>query len=534
MRDGVHLSSDLFLPEGDGPFPCIVGRTPYNKNQAMYPKLADAWNRRGYALAPQDVRGRGDSDGVFTPYRNDPNDGHDYIEWVASQPWCDGTVVIQGGSYGGRIGWLTALTQPPHLRAMILSVSPSDPFVEFPTCGESLMTLSWFRLTDGRMTQRVDGIDWMRVYDHLPLVTMDEAAGFRSEHWRETMRHTVRDDHWEPLRYQHRFNEVDLPVLHISGWYDDEQIGTPLNFAGMVQHAPSESARRAQRLLMGPWGHAVNAGRMLGEVDFGAEAVIDLEGYMADWLDGVLGKRESREQQARIFVMGVNQWRSEDIWPPAGTRFSDWYLRSGGRAQSRYGDGTLSLEAPPQHEPADAFTYDPSRPVPFITPPESAQIGGPDDYAAVEQRGDVLCYTTPALERPLTLIGPVRLRLFASSSAADTDFMAKLIDVHPSGFCQRLCDGAIRCRYRNGVDLAVLMDPGTVYELDIDVWNTAHVFLAGHRMRLEVASSAFPKFDRNLNTGEDIGTATRMVVAENTVWHDAAHASRLLLPVTSG
>lgn len=532
VRDGVELATDVHLPDGDVPSPVILGRTPYNKNNPALQKMIKAWPGRGYAMVIQDVRGRGDSDGQFKPYVNEARDGYDTIEWIAGQPWCDGNVVIQGASYGGRIAWLTALQQPPHLRAMIVAVAPSDPFVEFPTSGESLMSVSWYRMVDRRLMQLVDDVDWMTVYRHLPVQTIDESAGFTSPLWREALSHTVRDEFWEPQRYQHRFAELDVPVLHISGWYDDEQIGTPLNFAGMVRDARSERARRGQRLLMGPWGHAINSTSKLGEVDFGGGALIDLEAYNAEWLDSVLGRRPASEAPpVRLFVMGINEWHDEHEWPLARTRFTDYFLHSGGSANSRFGDGALSPTTPDEDEPADAYLYDPERPVPFITMPQSSQIGGPDDYSAIEQRGDVLCYTTEPLHADLTLIGPVRLRLFASSTAVDTDFTAKLVDVHPSGFCQRLCDSVIRARYRDGVDHAVLMEPGAVYEFDIDMWNTSLVVFAGHRLRLEVSSSAFPKYDRNLNTGEDIGTSTRIVAAANRVWHDPAHPSRLILPV---
>jgi uncharacterized protein len=229
--------------------------------------------------------------------------------------------------------------------------------------------------------------------------------------------------------------------------------------------------------------------------------------------------------------MGVNCWRDEEEWPLARTRWTDYFLHSEGNANSRFGDGRLDLEQPRTAESADSYTYDPARPVPFLTEPESTQIGGPDDYAAVEQRGDVLCYTTDVLPDDVEVTGPVRMVLFASSSAVDTDFAAKLVDVHPSGFCQRLCDSIVRARYRNGPREAVLIGPGVVYEYRIDLWNTSQVFKAGHRIRLEVTSSAFPKFDRNLNTGEQIGSGTRMVTAQNSVWHDPEHPSRLILPV---
>jgi uncharacterized protein len=534
-RDGAGLATDLYLPPGDGPFPAVVGRSPYNKNQAAFADLGAKVNAKGYALIVQDVRGRGDSDGTFVPYVNDGQDGYDMIEWVAEQSWCDGNVVYRGASYGARAGWIVALEHPPHLQAMVIVVSPSDPFVEFPTSATSPMMLSWYRLTDGRLSQNTGGVNWMQVYEHLPLATMDEAAGFSSERWREAMAHTSLDDYWQPECYQHRFAELDVPVMHVSGWYDDEQIGTPLNYIGMSTQAKSETARSAQRLLMGPWGHGVNATSKLGEVDFGPTAVIDLESYIAGWLDAVLGRRtEADVPRVRIFVMGTNEWRDETEWPLARTRFTDYFLHSDGGANSRFGDGRLTTDPASADEPSDVYTYDPARPVPFITEPTSSQLGGPDDYSGVEQRADVLCYTSDVLDGDLEVTGPVRLVLFASSSAVDTDFTAKLVDVHPSGFCQRLCDSVVRARYREGPREAKLLVPDEVYEFEIDLWNTCQVFKARHRIRLEISSSAFPKYDRNLNTGEDIGTGVSMATATNRVWHDAEHPSRLVLPVIPG
>lgn len=535
MRDGVVLASDVYLPAGadDGaPVRTIVGRTPYNKNNAAYPGLAERWNQRGWALVVGDVRGRGDSDGSFVPYVNEGADGHDTIEWVAAQPWSNGDVVLMGASYGARAGWLTALTRPAHLRALVASVSPSDPFVEFPN-GQSPMMVSWYRLVQGRMLQHADSIDWMSVYEHLPLATMDEAAGFTSPFWKDSLVFPLTETHGELMSYQHRYRDVDVPVLHISGWYDDEQIGTPRNFRGMVADARSETVRAGQRLLMGPWGHAVNAGSKLGEVDFGPDAVIDLEGDQARWLDEVLGGGTATVPLApvRIFVMGDNVWRDEQEWPLARTVFTDWFLHSDGAAHSRLGTGRLDTVAPAGDERPDTFTYDPARPVPFITEPRSSQLGGPDDYAAVELRGDVLCFTSAPLEEDTEVTGPVQLVLHVSSTAVDTDFTAMLLDVHPSGFCQRLCDSMVRMRYRDGHDAARPMDPGTVYEVVIDLWNTSQVFVAGHRIRLDISSSAFPKYDRNLNTGEAIDTGTRWERAENTVWHDAVRPSRLVLPI---
>jgi putative CocE/NonD family hydrolase len=520
-------------------------RTPYNKNTLKMLETGRWFSERGYVVVAMDVRGRGDSNGEFKPYRNDGQDGYDAIEWCASQSWCDGKVGTMGGSYLGLIQWLTALQQPPHLAAMIVSVSPSDPFVESPTGTHGPMHLCWLHYTSGRLVQPMEAVDWGKIYDHLPLITMDEQAGRIQPTWREEFQHTLLDEYWEPIRYQNQFDKINLPVMHISGWYDDEQIGTPLNFAGMRRDAPSEYARQSQKLLMGPWGHAFNTVQKLGEVDFGTQSLIDLRAAILDYFDRFLKGQPGEPQHAasvRLFVMGQNCWRDEKEWPLARGHWTHYYLHSGGRANSRFGDGVLSPN-PPQAEreakrrsasrcaSTDQYRYDPARPYPFLTEPTSSQIGGPDDYAAVQRRDDVLVYVTPPLEEDIEITGPVSLELYAASSAVDTDFMAKLVDVHPTGFVQRLCDGMVRARFRDGMDKPSLIEPGQIYRLNIDLWNTSQVFFKGHRIGLEIASSAFPKYDRNLNTGEDLATGLRMAVAEQTIYHDAEHPSALLLPV---
>lgn len=252
-RDGIGLATDLYLPKGEGPYPAVLGRTPYNKNQPAVHKLITEWTQRGYAFVAQDCRGRGGSQGDFTPYVNGGRDGYDTIEWVAEQHWSDGNVVLRGASYGGLSCWMTALEQPPHLRAMVVLVSPSDPFVEFPTSGSTPMMIYWHRLTGGRVVQSAEGVDWMKVYEHLPLMELDERAGFYSRAWREAMSHTFLDEYWIHRCYQHRLGDLAIPVMHISGWYDDEQVGTPRNYIGMSLGAKTEAARIGQRLLMGPW-----------------------------------------------------------------------------------------------------------------------------------------------------------------------------------------------------------------------------------------------------------------------------------------
>jgi putative CocE/NonD family hydrolase len=525
LRDAITLSADLTLP-ASLPAPALVMRTPYGKTGEPQSKRGTTFAAAGYATVVVDVRGRGDSDGEFRPYRNDGPDGFDVIGWAAAQDWCTGDVATHGGSYGARIQWLTALERPPALRAMVCMVPPSDPFVETPTGVPTPMHINWYRLVDARAPQYLESVNWTEVYKHRPLMTMDEAAGFVSPNWRAELGHRTLDDWWEPVRYQHRIGEVDVPVLHVSGWYDDEEIGTPANFAAMVA-----AGRGGQRLLMGPWGHVINTTRTLGEVDFGPNALIDLDAAVAAFLDEHVKaiKPEQAAAPVRIFVMGAGEWRDEPAWPPPYVADTTLYLSSGGAANSRYGNGRLSATPPDGDQPPDSWVHDPDRPVPFITDSSSAQIGGPDDYHGVESRGDVLVYSSGPLTGPTEVIGPVRLVAYVATSAADTDVTAKLLDVHPNGFAQRLCDGVLRLRYRDGFSRQNLVAPGEVYEVSIPMWDTCVRLEPGHRLRLEIASSAFPKIDVNLGTGGDMVTETDGVVARNQLWHTAARPSRLLL-----
>ncbi|GCF10961.1 CocE/NonD family hydrolase [Dictyobacter arantiisoli] len=530
MRDGVTLSADIYMPVAGAPCPVILMRTPYMKAHINLDTVK-YFVRHGYIYISLDVRGRGDSDGEFIPYFNEGRDGYDAIEWCASQPWSNGRVGTIGASYGGRSQWLTAVERPPHLNAMIVLVPPSDPFVETPTGTPSPMHLCWLHLTSGRTLQSMDVVEWEQVYQHLPLVSMDERLGRNILAWRREMQHTQLDDYWLPLCYQQRFEQIDVPVLHISGWYDDEQIGTPLNYIGMVTRGATAEVRAQQRLLMGPWGHATNADAKLGMVDFGPQAIIDLRGEQLRWYERYLKQLDVEVgAPVRIFVMGDNEWRDEQEWPLARTQWTPYYLHSQGRANSRFGDGSLSLQKPAE-EVCDTYQYDPAHPVPFITDATSSQIGGPDDYSSLQRRDDVLVYSTEVLSEDIEVTGPVKVQLYAASSAPDTDFMAMLIDVWPNGFRQRLCDGMVRARFRNGMQHPELIEPGQIYHCTLDCWNISQVFKAGHRICVQITSSAFPKYDRNQNTGEPLGLSTTLVTAKQRIYHDSEHPSFIQLPL---
>lgn len=531
MRDGVELSADIYRPDAPGKFPVILSRTPYTKPGAY--ETAKRFVPLGYVWVAMDVRGRGDSDGKFVPYRNDGLDGYDAIEWCAKQPWSTGKIGTIGGSYNGRIQWLTAITQPPHLTTMIAMVTPSDEFVEWPTGLPLPLDISWYHLTAGHLNQNMEAVDWKKLSWHLPLYDMDDAAGRPNPEWKEEIDHAQGGPYWEPLRYQNKYDRVQVPVLHMSGWYDDEQVGTPLNFIGMTRKTQPEAVRAAQKLVMGPWPHAINSVSKLGQVDFGPTAKINMDDLWLRWFDHWLKGVDNgvgKEPPVHIFVMGSNQWIDENEWPIARTQFTKYYLSSGGNANTLSGDGKLSTQQPTTTA-TDKYTYDPANPTPFITDATFAQIGGPDDYREVERRDDVLVYTSDPIAVDTMVCGPVRAKIFASSSAKDTDFMAKLVDVWPAGFAERLTDGMVRARFRNGMEKPELIEPGKVYVYDIDLWNTCQVFLKDHRIRIELASSAFPKYDRNLNTGEALGKTTRMEKAEQQIYHDAAHQSFVLLPI---
>jgi putative CocE/NonD family hydrolase len=535
MRDGVELSADIYRPAAAGQFPVILTRTPYNKSteRGNHLTVGRYFAAHGYVYVAMDVRGRGDSDGVFVPYRNEGVDGYDSIEWCAKQPWSSGKIGTIGSSYLGYDQWLAALQQPPHLTTMIVLVTPPDPFVESPTGLQSPSYLSWYHLLLGHTLHNPAAVDWNSLYLHLPLSAMDEAGGFHAPYWHEILNHPGINSWWEPLIYQNKFDRVNLPILHVSGWYDDEQAGAVMNYLGMTQKGATSEVRKSQKLLMGPWPHAVNSTRKLGAVDFGPAALIDLDGYELRWFDHWLKDANNgimSEAPVRLFVMGRNEWQDHTDWPIPGTRFVKYYLHSRGRANSLFGDGTLVPRVATSAAP-DHFAYNPLDPVPFIMESTYAQLGGPDDYRAVERRDDLLVYTSESLDEALVVCGPVRAHLSASSSAVDTDFMVKLIDVWPNGFAQRLTDGMVRARYREGGDRPSLIEPGKTYGFDVDAWNTCQELGKGHRIRVEIASSAFPKYDRNQNTGESLGKTTNTKIAKQTIYHDAENPSYVVVPV---
>ena len=527
-RDQTILIGDLYLPDTPPPSPAIVFRTPYGRDDSNYRKQAKFFASNGFAFLDLDVRGRGDSDGKFEPYFNDGKDGKDVIDWVARQPWSNGKVGTYGGSYSARIQWLTALERPKNLFAMISKVSPSDPFVENPTGVNDPMHISWRYLVSGRSLKNVNDIEWDNVYRTLPLKDMPKSFGINLPDLDEATKHQTFDSYWDAMSYQNKFKTIDVPTLHISGWYDDEQIGTFINYSGMRTRSSSQKSRDNQAIVIGPWGHNVNHSSKLGEVDFGPDAVIDLDNIELNWFRKWLLDETTRVgKRAKMFIMGENRWADFDDWPPSGTKPTKLFISSNGRANSRFGDGQIVWKEESISDGKDEFTYDPMDPTPYVTEITSAQIGGPDNFSSIERRDDVLVYTSPPLERDLTLLGAVGADIFMETDVVDTDVMAMLLDVWPNGFSQRLCDGMTRARYRNGMHKAEFLERGKIYEFKIDLWNTGHRIPKGHRLRIDIASAAFPKYSRNLNTGLDLASDSSVKVANTRIIHTKSHPSNL-------
>ena len=535
MKDGVTLSADVYRPDTAGRFPVILIRTPYDNATAGYIRRGRWWASRGYALVVQDVRGRGDSDGQFYPLVHEASDGDETITWAANQPWSSGKVGTTGASYLGWVQGYLAGARNPHLAAMVMIVTPPDPDRSWPVSFGSyaITTISWLASLGGHTQQNLSELDLAKAYGYRPYREMDTQVGRSIPVWHDWWDHPRRDDYWKAQAYQEKLLGSESPILHVSGWYDDVMIGTMENWTNLTTRATHPEERGRQWLVMGPWPHAVNTTTHLGDIDFGSQALIDLDGLQLRWFDHWLKDVDNgieKDPRARIFFMGENAWHDEIEWPVARTRYVPYYLHSGGKANSGIGDGTLSI-APPVDEIADHFRYDPQNPVPFLGADTYAQAGGPDDYRPVERRDDVLVYSSPVLTQSLKVCGPIKARLHAASSAKDTDWTVMVLDVHPGGYAQRLNDGIVRARFRKGWDREEWLTPGKAEPYDIDVWATCQTILPGHRLRVDISSSANPKWDPNTNTGGPLGRETTGVTADQTIYHDQSHPSQIIIPI---
>ena len=539
MRDGVELSADLYLPRASGTFPTVLMRTPYSNNMDVTIERARVLANDGYACVIQDIRGRWDSDGDYYPFHPDVDDGFDTQEWVGQQEWSNGKIGMAGSSYLGLVQWLSAPLRSQYLTCLAPRVICGDFYNGLVYPGGALqlnVVMTWGMRTNGRTGQSIDYHDWTNAFRALPVGDADLSAGRALGFFKDWIEHPAYDDYWNAIDVEDKWNEIEVPAFSMGGWFDLYSADAFTNFNGIRENGRTPEARQS-RLIVGPWPHALSTSSKTGDVDFGAGSLADLDGEETRWFDYWLKGIDNGivdEPPLRLFIMGINEWRDEHEWPLARTDWQRWHLHSDGDANSVRGGGCLSIDTPTD-EPEDRFVYDPEFPVqtvggnnccsPDIVP------WGPYDQRAVEMRSDVLVYTSDPFEEDMEVTGPIKVVLYAATDGPDTDWTAKLVDVFPTGYAMNLCDGIFRARYRESRSESRLLEPNRVYEYEIDVAVTGNVFQKGHSVRIEISSSNFPRFDRNLNTGKDYGKDGEMRVANQAVYHSREYPSHVLLPV---
>jgi putative CocE/NonD family hydrolase len=552
MRDGVRLMSDVYFPAGDGPFPVLLIRLPYDKTQAENVSYSHpSWYaRHGYVVVAQDTRGRYASEGDWYPFRYEAEDGYDAIEWAARLPGANGRVGMYGFSYAGATQLLAATLRPPSLTAVCPAMTGSQ-YYEGWTFNQGALALafvvSWAlslgvngaqrRRDDEAMAGYASAFAASLAWDwHLPLNAIPPLLGKDTAYFFDWLAHPTYDDYWRGWSIDEDYGRIAVPGLHIAGWYDTFLGGTVKNFVSLRQGAGSEEARRAQKLVIGPWFH-IPWKPLVGQTSQNASPTV-VDDWQLAWFDHFLKDRGTGVLDAPVtlFVLGEDAWHDYESWPPPTSRPIPWYLHSGGRANSCFGDGTIS-PAIPALEPPDVFTYDPGVPnvsrgghsccFPFVAPM------GPADQAESEQWNSVLVYTSEPLSRDLLLIGDVAVVLFAATSAVDTDWTARLCQVDPNGRSTNLQEGIVRARFRDSSTNPSPIKPGEVYRYQLRLGPVGVRVPAGYRLRLDVASSDFPQWDRNLNTGGPLGTEgpSASITATQVVLHDETHPSHVILPI---
>ena len=543
MRDGVVLRANVVRPDDAGPCPVLVMRTPYNKEGRRFDRLVKA----GYIVVCQDVRGRYGSDDQWESFlrfkTHDAEDGYDTVQWAARLPGSSGKVGTFGASYNAFLQWRLAPLRPPALRAMAaFSIPARYTDLEGPGTIRPGRRLHWWvttmtpdlRRRAGRpgthtpaeARKRWKGGEWKKWLDFLPWLELPREA-FEDE--TEAVQFWLRNPHTDPWKLHEGIKQITVPNLNVIGWYDHCN-GDLLLDRLIRREAATEVARKGSRTIVGPWSHVGLGRRRFGNIDFGPEAVLDRVGLQIRWFDYWLkGKPTGIERMAsyRIFVMGDNRWRDEPQWPLRRARPKVLYLTSGGQANTPAGDGRLVSE-PPMQERTDTYDYDPRNPVPSLYGP--ALFVKPTDQRPLADRKDILVYQTEPLSERIEVTGNPVVELYAASSAPDTDFFVRLIDVAPDGLARDVSLGIVRARYRNGLDRPELIEPGRIYKYTIRLNPTSNAFLPGHRIRLDVTSSDFPNYDRNHNTAADQNADAELRVAHQTIHHGPPHASRLILP----
>ena len=548
MRDGVVLRADLLLPRGKGRFSTLVYRTPYNKEEALkgYTTFQHAVER-GYAVVVQDVRGRYASAGEFAAYQNEGHDGYDTIEWAARQPWSNGSIGTFGLSYPGAVQWLAAVETPPHLKAMVPAMTFSTPRNFFYSSGAFDMSwIAWIwddiapdlrvkKNLSGPKTYKEAESAWPNTKDKMlwtvPLDSLAELRGVAPFYY-EWLKHPPDDSWWNWAELRDKYARVHAAVLNLSGWYDEDYgpEGATTNYLGLL------AARKGQRdarthLLIGPWIHGVQetAKTKSGEREFGPAAAINYDQVVLDWMDHYLrgiNNGVERERPVRLFLMRENRWLDEETWPPAEAKPTSFYLAGAGPGKR---GGTLGETAPPEEE-FSVFTSDPAHPV------IDAYAGklGAHDFRELAKRPDVLVFDSEPLTKDVSVLGPITAEIYVSCDCPDFDLWVRLLDVAPDGTAFNLMspgNDVLRASYREPQLGRQLLTPGQIYKLTLPNMRTGNVFAAEHRIRLQISSSFFPDFSRNLQSGELETTSASMRKTEIRVYHGREHPSRIVLPV---
>jgi putative CocE/NonD family hydrolase len=529
MRDGIRLSTNIYRPDGPGRFPVLLMRSPYGNGDAGDPE-ASFFVKHGYAVVLQDTRGRYESEGIFEAMQPEALDGYDTQQWIGKQSWCNGRIGTFGGSYVGFTQWMPAPLQSPYLVTMFPVVTFSDFHDVVYQNGAFRLELfgPWSFEMSHPYNVPLDSIDKHRdkILMSLPLIDQDKMLGWKISFLRDWLLHPEHDQYWDRTSVGNDYQKIKASVFSVGGWYDILLKGTINNFIKMTGPSIDPEIRKKQKLMIGPWVHDEGK-RKVGELDFGETAELNEDELMLRWFDNQLKGINNgimEEPPVKIFVMGENKWRFENEWPLKRTQYQSFYFHSHGKANSLSGDGFIDTKMP-KSEARDSFTYDPHDPV--IT------IGtmGPYNQQTVEVRKDVLVFTSAVLKEDLEVTGPVNAIIFASSSARNTDFTAKLVDVYPDGRAIRICEGIIRANHRDSSVPPSDIEPGKIYKYSIDLWATSNLFKKDHKIRVEISSSNFPRFDRNLNTGNYFATDTTILKAEQEIYHSIEYPSCIVLPV---
>lgn len=540
MRDGIRLATDIYRAGDLQKAPVVLMRTPYNKDRAK--PAAERFAAAGYIAVVQDCRGQFASEGTFILYNNEGQDGYDTLEWLTRQPWCNGRIGMWGSSYVGATQWQAAVENPPGLK----TITPTATFTSFYRnlyLGGSVrhtLIAKWAAGNAPKPAGAKVNEDWNKTLLHLPLSDLDDQIGWSIPWLEGILTHPTPGGYWKRLDMTEEMLKLTMPIQHVVGYYDFFSRESVYNFMRMQQLAHDHATRAQQQLILGPWDHGTIGQAQVGDLNFGPEAKWDATAATLQWFDRTL-KPEKPEglphPAVRFFMVGENRWHDAQTWPPAGYSTTKFYLHSAGKANTRSGDGLLNRQAPQADEPADRFTADPANPAPANPVTEKKPLHmatwAPVDQQPIEDRADVLCYTTPALEKPLTFAGNPTAELFVEANTADADWVVKLVDVHPDGSAWNLAVGILRGSFRHSELRPTPLEPGRTYKISVDLGPIAATIKPGHRLRVDITGAYFPLFDRNPNTAKG-PFSDESATAIETIHHSTVKASHILLPVKNG